>query len=59
MAAGRNRSHAQARSEQKGGNEATRVFGRNAQRAVIHGPRGERVKSILSLPYKIGPMNGR
>src|SRR5580704_17451416 len=29
---------------------STRVIGRNAQIAVIHGPRGERVKSTLCCP---------
>jgi hypothetical protein len=39
--------------------EATGVFGRNAQGAVIAKRPGERVKSSRLLPFKVGPLNGR
>ena len=35
------------------------VLQHNLQIAVIHGPRGERVKSTPLLPFEIGTVNGR
>jgi hypothetical protein len=39
--------------------EATRVFGRNAQIAVIAKRCGERVKSDPQATFKVGPMKER
>jgi hypothetical protein len=47
MAVGGTGATLKRRSEQKGGNEATRVFGRNAQIPAVRRHCSERVKSTL------------